>query len=456
MHRFKQLLLALALIAGPRSFAYAEEAQPADRSNVILIYTDDQGTIDLNTLGAKDLHTPQMDKLFEGGVTMTSFYAPSPVCSPSRAGMLTGRVPHRAKLPGNVKRNHPTAGMPTEQVTIAEMLKADGYATALIGKWHLGHAKKLLPNAQGFDYAFGHHGGCIDNYSHFMYWSGPNSHDLYLNDKPVYHSGEYFPDLMVDYAVDWIDTQKGKPFFMYFAINLPHYPYQGEPEWLERYAKEGVKSPRLEYAAFMSSMDQRIGRLMDALDERGISENTIVIFQSDHGHSTEERAFFGGGNSGPHRGAKFSLLEGGLRVPAAIRWPKGLPAGERRNQLATGCDWLPTIAELTGAPLPKRRIDGKSLASVLKDPEVDTPHEALHWAYREQWAVRMGDWKLIYNAWGNSKTAIWKTNKNDKGARLYNIAKDPGEKQDLSKQYPQRVREMQSRHEQWVKTREQQ
>jgi arylsulfatase A-like enzyme len=436
------------------AFHAAGQTRQADQKpNVIVIYSDDQGTIDLGVLGSKDLHTPSLDKLFREGVTLTSFYAPAPVCSPSRAGMLTGRVPHRAQLAGNVKRNHPTAGMPTEQVTIAEMLKDFGYATAHIGKWHLGHAAELLPNGQGFDYSFGHHGGCIDNYSHFMYWSGPNDHDLFLNGKEVYRPGEYFPDLMVDHATKWIDENSDTPFFMYFAINLPHYPYQGEPAWLKRYADEGLTTPRLEYAAFISSMDQRIGQLLNVLEDKGIADNTIVIYQSDHGHSTEERAFFGGGNAGPYRGAKFSLLEGGLRVPAAIRWPKGLPVGQVRDQVATGCDWLPTIAALVGCPLPDRRLDGKNLVDLLHDPDAPSPHKVLHWAQKNQWAVRQGDWKLVANA---VDTTDGRARKTEKGARLYLLSEDPGETNDLAEKFPDRVKEMTRLHQAWVQTREQQ
>lgn len=442
-------LVALAGCTGPTPTA----ADPTDgrRPNVILIYADDQGTIDVGALGADDLHTPHLDELFASGVTLTSFYAPAPVCSPSRAGMLTGRVPHRAQLAGNVPRNHPTAGMPTEQVTIAEMLHDYGYATAHIGKWHLGHGESLLPNAQGFDHSFGHHGGCIDNYSHFMYWSGPNGHDLYRNGEAVHAPGRFFPDLMVEEATRWIAEQDGRPFFMYFAINLPHYPYQGEPHWLERYASEGLETPRLEYAAFISTMDDRIGALLEALERMGLADDTIVIYQSDHGHSTEERAFFGGGDAGPHRGAKFSLLEGGLHVPAAIRWPNGLPANEMRGQFATGCDWLPTIAELVGCDLPDRRLDGESLVQVLRDDNASTPHAVFHWAQGDQWAVRDGDWKLIRDA---RDTTDGRRVTTDRGVRLYNLQADPGESNDLAGEHPERVREMTALHEQWVRERD--
>ena len=169
---------------------------------------------------------------------------------------------------------------------------------------------------------------------------------------------------MVEEGVAFLRQNKDRPFFLYFAINEPHYPYQGDPKWLERYAD--LKYPRNLYAAFLSTMDERIGRLIAELDALGLRERTIVIVQSDHGHSTEERAHFGGGSAGSYRGAKFSLFEGGIRVPAIVSWPGHLPEGEVRDQVAHGCDWLPTIAELCGVPLPKVHLDGKSL--VRGDP----------------------------------------------------------------------------------------
>src|SRR5262249_37214011 len=186
-----------------------------------------------------------------------------------------------------------------------------------------------------------------------------------------------------------------RPFFLYFAINEPHYPYQGDPKWLERYA--GLRYPRNVYAAFLSTMDERIGRLIAELDALGLRERTIVIMQSDHGHSTEERAHFGGGSAGPYRGAKYSLFEGGIRVPAIGTWPGPLPQNEVHSQVTHGCDWLPTIAELCGVALPRNTIDGKSLVAVIRSAEAPSPHEVLHWQFESSWAVRAGDWKLLHD-----------------------------------------------------------
>ncbi len=420
------------------------------RPNVILIYADDQGSIDANCYGATDLITPSIDALAESGVRFTQFYAAAPVCSPSRAAVMTGRVPQRAGVPGNVSSEEGHAGMPTEQVTIAEMLKSAGYETGHVGKWHLGYTPETMPNGQGFDYSFGHMGGCIDNFSHFFYWNGPNRHDLWLQGKEIWRDGQYFPDQMVEHGRQFMAASSKKPFFLYWAINLPHYPLQGKEKWRKQY--EHLPSPRNKYAAFISSMDEAIGDLLVGLDELGQRENTVVIYQSDHGHSTEDRTFGGGGSAGPYRGAKFSLFEGGIRVPAIISWPGRLPAGEVRGQMATNCDWLPTIADLCGVDLPKRRLDGISLRNVISDGSAASPHQTFHWqtggGRSPQWAVRDGDWKLIGNPRDTSNKAP--LDKND-DRFLVNLADDVTEMKNVAADHPEIVARLTQLHDAWEK-----
>ncbi len=389
----------------------------ARKPNVIIIYTDDQGTIDMNCYGAKDLVTPHMDGLAKRGVRFTQFYSAAPVCSPSRVGLLTGRTPQHGGLNGNVGLD--SVGMPSEQITIAEELKKSGYATAHIGKWHLGHHKETIPNGQGFDYSFGHLVGCIDNYSHFFYWSGPNKHDLWRNGKEVFHNGELFPDLMVKEAGEFIEQNKENPFLIYFALNTPHYPYQGSPEWLEHY--KDLPYPRNLYAAFLSTTDDRIGNLLKKVEDAGLTKDTIVIFQSDHGASEEVRAHNGGGSAGPHRGAKFSLYEGGIRVPAIISWPGKLPENETRDQIATGCDWYPTLLELCDVPAAGHKIDGKSLLPVINSSKIPTSHERFNWKSGKAVAIREGRWQLIVTG---------------KNIELYDLPNDLGESNNLSKEHP--------------------
>lgn len=436
------LLLLLAGTAMTR-------AEGAERPNVIVILTDDQGSVDAGCYGATDLETPAIDSLAARGVRFKQFYAAAPVCSPSRAGLLTGRYPLRAGLVGNAGSRPGGAGMPGEQVTIAETFRAAGYATAHIGKWHLGFVPEQMPNAQGFDSSFGHMGGCIDNYSHFFFWDGPNRHDLYRDGREVHQDGKYFPDLMVEEASRFLAEDRSRPFFAYFAMNTPHYPYQGEAKWLDRY--KDLPYPRNLYAAFVSSLDERIGKLLGKVDELGLRERTIVVFQSDHGHSLEERAHFGGGSAGPYRGGKFSMLEGGLRVPAIISWPGKLPEGAKREQLAHGCDWLPTVAELCEIPLLEKDIDGKSLVPMLKEADAPSPHEVVHWQTGRgpsaQWAVRRGDWKLIVNLESVDKGLTAE----DKRTFLSNLADDLSERANHAEKHPEIVQELARLHEEWAK-----
>ncbi|QDT94697.1 sulfatase-like hydrolase/transferase [Gimesia aquarii] len=427
---FLSVYLCLVLFSTNKACA----SERSEKPNVIIIFTDDQGSIDLNCYGAKDLITPHMDSIANRGIRFTQFYAAAPVCSPSRAGLLTGKFPQRAGVPGNVSSQHGKSGMPAEQVTIAEMLKDAGYRTGHVGKWHLGYTKETMPNGQGFDESFGHMGGCIDNYSHFFYWNGPNRHDLWKNGKEVWHDGTYFPDLMVRQCQNYIKEHRDEPFFLYWAINVPHYPLQATDKWRKKYAH--LPSPRNKYAAFVSTMDDCIGEVLKTLDEFKLRENTIVIFQSDHGHSQEERTFGGGGSAGPFRGAKFSLFEGGIRVPAMISWPGTIAKGEKRHQMATGCDWLPTIAELTGTPLPQQKLNGKSLKTVIDSSEAQSPHRDFYWQIGKSWAIREGDWKLLGNPRDTSQQG--QLTKQDQ-LFLVDLSNDPGEKRNLAASNPAKL-----------------
>ena len=421
------------------------------RPNVVLIYTDDQGTIDLNCYGANDLHTPHLDALTERGVRFTQFYSAAAVCSPSRAAVLTGRYPQRAGVPGNVSSRQGRPGMPAEQFTIAEMMKQAGYATAQIGKWHLGYTPETMPNNQGFDHSFGHMGGCIDNWSHFFYWEGPNRHDLWRNGSEIWHDGRYFPELMVAETRNFIQANPNRPWFVYWAINLPHYPLQGLDKWRQRYRH--LPAPRRMYAEFISTMDESIGELFAVLEATGAADNTIVIFQSDHGHSVETRTFGGGGSAGIYRGAKSSLFEGGIRVPAIVSWPGKLPQGKTRTQFATAVDWLPTIAELCGLPLPERPLDGKSLVPIVNSSNAPDRHTVFHWqsgrGQNSQWAVRSGPWKLL----GNPRDPVGELPLTEDDRRfLVNLNDDPSERQNLAKKRPELVKELENLHLAWQAT----
>ena len=441
---------AAATVAAAPGLALAEQqarATPVPKSlkpNVILIMLDDLGSIDANCYGAKDLVTPNLDALAASGVRFTQCCSASPVCSPSRAAVLTGRFPQRAGLDNNASSRPGGPGLPADEITLAQLLKSNGYATGHVGKWHLGYKPIIMPNARGFDQSFGHMGGCIDNYSHFFYWDGPNRHDLWQNGQEVWREGQHIGDLMVRRCHEFIERQKDGPFFLFWAINQPHYPLQGKAKWRERY--KDLPSPRSMYAASVSTLDELIGQVLAKVKELGLAGNTIIALQSDHGHSTEERSFGGGGNAGPYRGAKFSLFEGGIRVVSMVSWPGTLPQGTVREQLVTGCDWVPTLSELTGTNLPQRRIDGKSMLPILHSADAATQHPQFFWQLGNQWAVRDGNWKLIGNPRDTSNKAPITP---DDKLFLSNLGKDVSEMKNLASAQPEIVNRLTAMHQQW-------
>jgi arylsulfatase A-like enzyme len=364
---------------------------------------------------------------------------------------MTGRYPQRAGLSGNASSQKGHAGMSTEQVTIAEILKSTGYMTGHVGKWHLGYTLETMPNGQGYDYSFGHMGGCIDNYSHFFYWQGPNRHDLWRNGKEVWHDGDFFGELMVDECKEFITENKSRPFFLYWAINMPHYPLQGTEKWRKKY--RGMEAPRRMYAAFVSTTDEMIGNVVAHLDKLGLRDNTIIIWLSDHGHSVEQRTFGGGGSAGDFRGHKFTLWEGGIRVPCILSWPGRVPQNAVRNQMAISTDWMPTIAHYCGVKPPERKVDGRNIAPVIESANTLSPHKVLHWETGKHWAVRQGDWKLVHNG----PATDYKGRKIPKVKDfLSNVSKDATETKNLATLYPDRVRRLTKLHDEWVQEVKQQ
>lgn len=439
---------AIGMALGGRRLAgrVAGQQQP----NVILIFTDDQGTLDVNCYGSKDLYTPSLDRLAQEGTRFTQFYVGQPVCSPSRASLLTGRYPLNAGVPRNVGRR---GGLPLEQITIAEMLKEAGYRTAIVGKWHLGEAPELSPLRQGFDEFFGHKKGCIDNYSHFFYWSGPNRHDLWRNEEEYWADGQYFPEMVAREACSFIEKSQDNPFFLYLAFNMPHYPTQGLEKYRQMYVD--VDEPRKSYAAFVSTLDEKIGEVVGKVDELGLRENTLIIFLSDHGHSVEERTNFGGGNAGPYRGSKFTLWEGGIRVPCIVSWPGRIAQGAVRDQVAIAADWLPTIADYCGLQPPDWELDGRNIKSIIKSSQAESPHKILYWQHKNQWAVREGDWKLVVNAPPSVRQGKELPYKESDKVFLSNMAQDMTETNNLADTHPDIVKRLTSLHEEWITAVEQ-
>lgn len=438
----------------------------ASKPNVVIIYTDDQGTLDAGCFGSDDIHTPNIDALAGRGVRFTQAYAHT-VCCPSRSQLLTGRVPQRGGVT-NWLSNNPAdengRNMYTSEITLAEILRDHGYRTGLSGKWHLGAKPGHQPLDQGFDEAYGHLGGFIDNYEHKFLHSNPRRppfHDLYRNGKEVDETGHYFPDLVVREATRFIVENKDRPFFLYCAFNVPHYPEQSDPKFAKMY--DDMAMPRRSYASMITTTDDRIGQVLKTLETWGLRDNTLVIFMSDNGHSTEEfhnwgvnyGANGGGGNTGDWRGAKASMFEGGIRVPSVISLPERIPQGEVRSQAISNMDFFPTILELCGIDPPAYEVDGKSLWPVLKSADAPSQHEVFHWMWQDQWAIREGNWKLIGNGRDTTGLESRHAPRKDMGELyLANLADGPPESINHATDRPDLVERLRRMHDEWLKATE--
>ncbi|REE01525.1 sulfatase-like hydrolase/transferase [Marinoscillum furvescens] len=441
-----------------------------ERPNILIILTDDQGTLDLRSFGSADLYTPHIDALASRGVKFTQAYAHA-VCCPARASLLTGRYPQRANIntwtQGNPREGVTDRNMYLSEVTLAEVVKPLGYHTGLFGKWHVGGSMEHGPLAQGFDEFFGIRNGFIDNYNHYFLHE-PGYHDLWHNQKEVFEPGNYFPSLITNKAMEFVETHRDEPFLVYLGYNIPHYPEEAAREYEEHYGQ--MPEPRKSYAQTISSLDEEVGRLMGHLQQLGLLDNTLVVFASDNGHSTESYqiksvdhpsgkpqgeaygAKGGGGNTGKWIGSKGSFLEGGVRVPMIVSLPGRFPENESRDQIVTLMDVMPTVCELLEVPLPEKEIDGKSLLTVIDDNADALRYETLHFQWQDQWAVRQGDWKLIVNG-----------KKELKGGPEYlldsiylaNLADPNPEQMNYAQDHPELVSALTSLHNTWSKSLEQ-
>jgi arylsulfatase A len=461
------IYLLLALMAScnaPNKEKTEIQSINTTKPNVVIIYTDDQGTLDAGCYGVKDIKTPVIDQLASQGVLFTQAYAHT-VCCPSRAGLLTGRAPQRGGVNQWTSCNpNDTEGrvLDLKEITIAEHLKEYGYKTGLIGKWHLGATMDHGPLDQGFDEFFGFRGGFIDYYTHrFLHakWQKPQFHDLYRGKKEIFKDGTYFPDMQVKEANAFIRKNKAEPFFLYLPFNLPHYPEQPDATFVTPY--KDLKWPRNSYASMIATVDNRMGQVLQQLDDLKLRENTIIIYMSDNGHSTEDYYNWdvsyggngGGGFTGKWRGAKGSFFEGGLRVPAIISYPKLFPKGVKRDQAIINMDILPTLCEILDIPTPKNKLDGSSIVDILKSNDVASPHKELHWMWQEMWAVRKGKWKLIYK--GHDTTGKHSTHPEKEFLMttfyLANLEDEHPEEINYATAFPDIVKELHQLHKTWAK-----
>jgi len=440
------------------------------KPNVIIIYTDDQGTLDAGCYGANDLYTPNIDKLSKSGIRFTQAYSQT-VCCPSRAAMITGRHPQRSGI-NNWTQNDAHAeekgvNMPLSEITIAEVLKDNGYKTGLFGKWHLGAALENGPLEQGFDEFYGFRGGFIDNYVHY-FLHGKGFHDLWNNKKEIFERDCYFPSLMTEKAIQFIEKNSNQPFFLYAAFNLPHYPEQPDSLFLPTY--KDLTEPRKSYATVISTVDDKIGQILNKLEVLKIRDNTVIFFMSDNGHSTEETmirienhlsglpkgtnycANGGGGYTGKWRGAKAGFLEGGIRVPAIISYPGHFPENETRDQIISCMDFFPTICEMTGSRLPDCTLDGYSLLPIIESEKSLSNHHVLHFQWKDQWSVREGRWKLIVNGLDTTgKFSIHpQKEKKMESPYLADLEADNPEEHNYANEYPEIVEKLTKLHAIWA------
>jgi arylsulfatase A-like enzyme len=433
------------------------------KPNIVIIYADDQGSLDAGCYGVNDIETPTIDNLAKEGVKFTQAYAHT-VCCPSRAALLTGRAPQRSGVNNWTScspKDFEGRALNLKEITIAEHLKKFGYTTGLFGKWHLGATDNQTPLDQGFDEFFGFRGGFIDYYSHnFLHakWQKPQFHDLYDGRKEIFRTGEYFPDMQVSKASEFIEKNKEKPFFLYLPFNLPHYPEQADSTFIKKY--KNLQWPRNSYAAMISTFDAKMGQILDKLKTAGLEENTLVIYMSDNGHSTEDYYNWdvsyggngGGGFTGKWRGAKGSFFEGGLRVPAIMKYPNHIPKNIVRNQAIVNLDILPTICDVIDIPLPETILDGQSILPLIMNNNVKSHHKVMHWMWQEMWAVRKGNWKLIYK--GHDTTGKYANHPEKEFSMpdyyLANIEDEKPEEINYATKYPQIVEDLKALHVVWA------
>jgi arylsulfatase A-like enzyme len=408
--------------------------------NIVILYADDLGWGDLGCFGAEDIPTPHLDSLCRSGVKLSRWYSNSPVCSPSRAALLTGKHPAHAGVETILGGSRRTPGLPP-QPTLASRLRERGYRTGLFGKWHLGAADEYAPTRYGFEEVFGFRAGCVDYYSHIFYWGGHDPvHDLWDGEEEVWRNGEYLTTVIGERASEFITRHAGaEPFFCYVPFNAPHYPMHAPAEHMERVAH--LPPGRRETAAMIAALDDAVGEIVAALDRSGAREDTIVLFSSDNGPSRESRNWLGGeeisyegGSSGGLRGAKGSVFEGGIRVPGIVSWPAQLPAGVESEQVGLMMDLLPTLLHAADGAAPALAdVDGISLLDVLRDPGAEVPERAVAWAYDGQVAVRRGRFKLVRDAReGMDPPAVV-------AQALFDLEADPGELVDVSAERPDLV-----------------
>ena len=421
--RIQQLLLALFVVCLHAESVHAQDKKPP---NILIILCDDVGYGEFGFQGAKDIPTPHIDSIARRGIRFRQGYVSGPYCSPTRAGLLTGR--YQTRYGHEFNGQGPKFGLPLTERTLADLLKRLGYATCVIGKWHLGFDAKFRPSQRGFDEFY----GTLANtpfYQPTNFVDSRLSQDVRKVDDPKFYTTEAYGVR----AVDWIEKNQKRPWFLYLPFNAQHAPLQAPEEYLNRFAQ--IKDEkRHKFAAMMSAMDDAVGRILAKIRELCQEEDTLIVFLSDNGGPTMQTS----SHNGPLRGFKATTLEGGVRVPFCMQWKGKLPAGKVYDSPIIQLDLLPTCLTAAGGKIdPAWKLDGVDLMPYLTGAVKERPHDALYWRFGEQWAIRKRDWKLVVSRIDGPK------------ARLFNLADDVGEAKDLFAQQPERAMELKGLWDAW-------
>ncbi len=414
---------ALALPAWMSDSAFCD-----DKPNIIVIVSDDHGYAEMGCQGCKDIPTPNIDSIAKNGVRFTNGYVSCPVCSPTRAGLLTGRYQQRFGHefnPGPASQADVQFGLPLTETTLAARLKSAGYKTGIVGKWHLGYNEPYLPLNRGFDEFFGFLGG-----AHQYFGEGKESRNRIMRGNDAVEEKEYLTDAFAREAASFIKRHSKEKFFLYLAFNAVHSPLQAPEKYLNRFPAITDKK-RKTFAAMLSAMDDAVGKVLDTLRENNLEEKTLIFFISDNGGPTLNTT----SRNDPLRGYKGQVYEGGIRVPFLVQWKGTIPAGKVYNKPVISLDIAPTACAVAGASIAGAKFDGANLLPFLTGKLTGNPHDALYWRFGAQLAIRRGDWKLV--KFGDEIT------------ELYNLAKDIGEKNNLAEKNPEKVKELSAMLMKW-------
>ena len=424
--------------------------------NFIIFLTDDQGYGDLSCMGSEDFRTPHLDRLAREGARFTDWYSNSPVCSPSRASLLTGRYPGHAGVRSILAGHRTATGLPPQVPTLAAALKKLGYQTFMAGKWHLGVDESSRPHHHGFDRWYGFLAGCIDYYSHIFYWGmnqpGPGinpTHDLWEDGREIWDNGRYFTEMIAARVLGYLRdaAREGRPFFLFVPFNAPHYPMHAPSEYMERFPD--LAWDRQVMAAMLGAVDDVVGEIQAELERLGLAENTCSLFMADNGPSRESRNWldgtldpYYGGSAGKLKGHKFSLYEGGMRVPGILHWPTRIPGGQVLSNPCAAMDILPTFLKAAGGEVTGYEVDGTDILPYVADGET-LPERTIYWEMGKQNAVRQGKWKLVLDG------QLVEGAPPEDEVHLANLEEDMGEQVNLKDEYPERTAELKQAAETW-------